>query len=131
MGGRPRFRLQDRAKSFGYALAGIGYVLRSQHNAWIHAAINVAAVVLALWLGASSLEWALLVLAMMAVWVAELVNTAVEAVVDLSIDEPSPLARRAKDVAAGAVLVAAVGAVLVGLLVLGPPLWARLATLAR
>lgn len=130
MGERPQFTVRHRARSFGYALAGIGHLLRSQHNAWIHAAINLAAVVLAFWLGASSLDWALLVLAMTAVWVAELVNTAVEAAVDLSSDEPSPLAKTAKDVAAGAVLVAALGAVLVGLLVLGPPLWARLATLA-
>jgi len=100
--------------------------MRTQHNAWIHAAINLAVVALALWLGASPLEWAILVLAMMAVWVAEFVNTAVEAAVDLATDEPASLAGAAKDVAAGAVLVASVGAVLVGLLVLGPPLWSRL-----
>ncbi|MFN2224467.1 MAG: diacylglycerol kinase family protein [Chloroflexota bacterium] len=126
MDDRPGFTVKRRARSFGYAFAGIGYVLRTQHNAWIHAAINLGVVILALWLGASVLEWAILVLAMVAVWVAEFVNTALEAVVDLATDEPSRLAGLAKDVAAGAVLVAATGAVVVGLLVLGPPLWSRL-----
>lgn len=126
MNNESRFNVKRRARSFGYALAGIGYVMRTQHNAWIHALINLAAVALAFWLGASTLEWAILVLAMVAVWVAEFVNTAVEAVVDLTTDKPAPLAAAAKDVAAGAVLVAAVGAVLVGLLVLGPSLWSRL-----
>jgi diacylglycerol kinase (ATP) len=123
---QPPFNVKKRARSFGYAFAGIGHVMRTQHNAWIHAAINLAVVALALWLGASPLEWAILVLAMMAVWVAEFVNTAVEAAVNLATAEPEPLAGAAKDVAAGAVLVASVGAVLVGLLVLGPPLWSRL-----
>lgn len=126
MGERTRFSVKGRARSFGHAFAGIGYVLRTQHNAWIHAAINLAVVALAIWLSVSPLEWAILVLAMMTVWVAEFVNTAVEAVVDLATDDHEVLAAVAKDVAAGAVLVAAVGAVLVGLLVLGPPLWARL-----
>lgn len=121
-----RFTLARRAKSFAYAFAGIAHVMRTQHNAWIHAVINVAVVALALWLGVSALEWAVLVLAMMAVWVTEFINSALEATVDLATDEHKTLAGSAKDVAAGAVLVAAAGSVIIGLLVLGPPLWSRL-----
>lgn len=124
---RQRFTTKSRVESFKYAFGGIVHVFRTQHNAWIHAAINVAVVVLALWLKASPIDWAVLVLAMMAVWVSEFINTAVEAVVDVAADgEISPMAGVAKDVAAGAVLVAAAGSVVVGLLVLGPPLWDRL-----
>jgi diacylglycerol kinase len=126
MGDRRRFTFGSRARSFAHAFAGIAHLLRTQHNAWIHAAVNLAVILLALWLRRSALEWAVLVVAMMAVWVAELINTAVEAAVDLSTTERSRQAGLAKDVAAGAVLVAAGGAVLVGLLVLGPPLWTRL-----
>jgi diacylglycerol kinase len=124
---RRRSGIVQRARSFGYALAGIAHVLRTQPNAWLHAAINAATVAMGLWLGIAADQWAVLVLAMMAVWVAEFVNTALEAVVDLVTDEDAPLAAVAKDVAAGGVLVAAIGAVAVGLLVLGPPLWERLA----
>ena len=124
---RQRFTTKSRVESFKYAFGGIVHVFRTQHNAWIHAAINVAVVVLALWLKASPIDWAVLVLAMMAVWVSEFINTAVEAVVDVAADgEISSMAGVAKDVAAGAVLVAAAGSVVVGLLVLGPPLWDRL-----
>lgn len=121
-----RFKPGHRARSFGFAYAGIVYVLRTEHNAWIHAAINLAVVALAIWLGVSLLEWAILILAMMAVWISEFINTAVEAAVDLVTDEDHPSAKVAKDVAAGGVLVAAIGSVIVGLLVLGPPLWTRL-----
>jgi diacylglycerol kinase len=67
-----------------------------------------------------------LILTIMAVWMAEFMNTALEAVVDMTMPDPHPLAKVAKDVAAAGVLVGACGAVLVGLLILGPPLWARL-----
>lgn len=123
---KQRFAIRKRVMSFRYALAGTAHVIRTQHNAWIHAAASVAVVALALWLGTKPVEWAILVLAMMVVWVTEFVNTAVEAVVDLNGKENSTLGAVAKDVAAGAVLVAALGSVLVGLLVLGPPLWSRL-----
>ncbi|UCG26514.1 MAG: diacylglycerol kinase family protein [Chloroflexota bacterium] len=126
MGEGERFTIKKRARSFGYAFAGIGYVLRTQHNAWIHAAITLAVILLALWLEVSLVEWAILVLAMMVVWVAEFVNTAVEMVIDLRAPEHEFFAGTAKDVAAGAVLVAALGAAAVGLLILGPPLLERI-----
>ncbi len=123
---KSRELLRLRALSFRYAFEGWWYVLRTQHNAWIHAAVSVAVVALAFWLGVSRLEWAILLLATMLVWMAEFANTALEAVVDMAMPDYHPLAKVAKDVAAAAVLVGAIGAAIIGLLILGPPLWQRL-----
>ena len=100
--------------------------LRAQRNTWIHAAISVVVFGLAFWLGIPRLEWAILILTTMAVWMAEFANTALEAVVDLVSPDYHPLAKAAKDVAAAAVLAGALGAAIIGLLILGPPLWLRL-----
>jgi diacylglycerol kinase len=121
-----RSEIYNRAKSFQYAFDGWWFVLRTQHNAWIHALITVAVVVVGLWLGLPLRDWAVLILTFMAVWMAEFMNTAIEAVVDMTMPDVHPLAKVAKDVAAAAVLVGALGAVLIGLLLLGPPLWQRL-----
>ena len=115
--------LKDRIRSFGYAWEGIVYLVKSQHNAWIHLFITVAAIVVGIWLQIGRTDWALLVLAMMGVWMGEAVNTAVEAIVDMVQPDFHPLAKIAKDVAAGGVLLSAVAAAIVGFLVLGPPLW--------
>ena len=117
---------QSRIRSFGYAFAGWWHVIRTQRNAWIHTLATVLVFALGLWLGLSTQEWAIIILTVALVWTAEFINTAIEAVVDLAIKEQHPLARVGKDVGAAAVLIAALAAVLVGLLVLGPPLWARL-----
>lgn len=121
-----RSELYSRAKSFQYAFEGWWYVIRTQHNAWIHAIISLAVLLLALWLRLPARDWAILILAMLAVWMAEFMNTALEALVDIAAPEFHPLAKAAKDVAAAAVLVGAVGSVLVGFLIMGPPLWQRL-----
>lgn len=118
--------LRSRVKSFQYAFEGCWYVLRTQKNAWIHATIMLAVIVLALWLRISLRDWAVLVLVITIVWMAEFANSVLEALVDLISPEMDPLAKTAKDVSAGAVLVGAIGAVLVGLLILGPPLLERL-----
>jgi diacylglycerol kinase len=119
----------SRLASFRFAFAGWWYMLRTQRNAWIHAVLSTLVFVLGLWLGLGRLEWAIIVLTIGLVWMAEFVNTALEAVVDLASPDLHPLARVGKDVAAAAVLVGAGTAVLVGLLVLGPPLLARLGVL--
>ena len=121
-----RAELYSRARSFKYAFEGWAYVIRTQHNAWIHALISIGVLALGAWLRLPPRDWAVIILAMMAVWMAEFMNTALEAIVDLASPEPHPLAKVAKDVAAAAVLVGALGSVLVGLLVMGPPLWTRL-----
>ncbi len=101
-------------------------MLRTQHNAWIHACATLIVTAMGLWLGLKPLEWAVIILVIGLVWMAEFVNTALEAVVDLASPDLHPLAKVGKDVAAAAVLVGAITSVLVGLLILGPPLWARL-----
>jgi diacylglycerol kinase len=119
-------RSASRAESFRFAFAGLGYLFRTQPNARIHLAITCAVVILGLWLGLEIAGWAVLWLAIGLVFVAELVNSALEAVVDLSSPDMHPLAGAAKDMGAGAVLVSAFVAVIVGLLILGPPLIGRL-----
>ena len=100
-------------------------MLCSQPNARIHAIATVCAVALGIWLGLSCTEWAILALTIGFVWTAEFINTALEAMVDLASPDIHPLAKVSKDVSAAAVLVSAIISVVVGLLVLGPPLWAR------
>ena len=113
--------LRSRARSFGHAFAGWGYVLRTQRNAWIHASANIIAFGVGLWVRLDRYEWALLIFAFALVWTTELINTALEAVVDLHGSQQHPLAKVSKDVGAAAVLIAAFAALVVGLLVLGPP----------
>ena len=110
-------------RSFGYALCGIATTLRSGRNARIQLAIAVAVVVLAFFLRVSRGEWAVLIVTIGLVLAAEAINTAIEGVVDLLSPEHHARAKVAKDVAAGAVLVAAIAAAIVGLLILGPPLY--------
>jgi diacylglycerol kinase len=118
--------IERRLLSFVYAFEGWGHVLRTQPNAWIHAIISVMVFALAFWLDLSRFEWAILLLTTMGVWMAEFFNTALEVVVDMVMPDYHPLAKTAKDVAAATVLVGAIGAVLIGLLIIGPPLWQRL-----
>ncbi len=120
-------RSPSRAAAFRYALRGWWHVLRTQRNAWIHASASVAVILTAVWLRLDRLSWAVLFLAIGAVWMAEFLNTALEAVVDLASPEHHPLARVGKDVGAAAVLIAAATSAAVGLLVMGPPLWERIA----
>ena len=117
--------IAQRLRSFRYAFAGISYVIRTQRNAWIHAAISLGVIIVGVWLDLARIEWALIALAMGVVWAAEIMNTALEALVDLVAPEPHPLAKIAKDCAAAAVLVTAIMAVVIGVLVLGPPLWEK------
>jgi diacylglycerol kinase (ATP) len=120
---RPR---QGLVRSFYFAFAGIFYLFRTQRNAQIELAIGVAAGALATWLHVSRVEWAILILTIACVLILEGLNTALEAVVDLASLEIHPLAKTAKDVSAGMVLIAAIASVGVGMLILGPPLWERL-----
>jgi diacylglycerol kinase len=118
--------LLSRLRAFSYALRGFWFVIKTQRNAWIHAVITILVCALSVWLGLSTLEWAGLILTIAFVWTAEIINTALEAVVDLASPQHHPLAKVGKDVGAAAVLIAAITAILVGLLILGPPLWERL-----
>ncbi len=123
-----RFDMRARARSFVYAFRGIGALFVHEHNARIHAAVAVVIVCMASWLGVSLVEWAVLALTMGCVLCAEAMNSGVEALADALHPEQHPLIARAKDVAAGGVLLTAIAAVIVGLLVLGPPLWRVIVT---
>ena len=120
------FSVAARMKSIGYALAGIATMLRTQHNAWLHLAATLAVVLAALGLGVSAGEWMALILAIVIVWSAEALNTAFERLCDVAHPDFHPLVKQAKDVAAAAVLIAATGAIAVGLIIFGPRLVALL-----
>src|SRR5512136_524973 len=116
----------SRIHAFGHAFHGLSYVLKTQHNAWIHAIATALVVLVASLLDLPARDWAVLILAISMVWAAEFINTALEAVVDLASPQHHPLAKVGKDVGAAAVLIAAFTAILVGLLILGPPLLAHM-----
>ena len=113
--------------SFAFAWQGLVYTVRTQRNARRHVTIALAVIAMALWLQIDALRWAVLVLTIGAVCAGETINTTVEALVDLMSPEWHERAKVAKDVSAGAVLLLAITAMVVGLLVLGPPLWQKLA----
>lgn len=114
------FCLWARVRSFGYAFAGIAAVLRTQHNAWIHALATLGVVIAGWVLQVSAADWCWLVVAMALVWSAECFNTALEFLADALSPEEDPLIGKAKDAAAGAVLIAAMGAAIIGGLVFWP-----------
>lgn len=118
--------IRSRIDSFKYAFSGWWYVLRTQQNAWIHATASILVILVSIWLGINKIEWAVIVVAIAAVWIAEFFNTAIEAVVDLVTQDHEPLAKAAKDAAAAAVLIAAGMSVVIGILILGPPLVEKL-----
>ena len=120
---------QSRIESFRYAFQGWFHVLKTQRNAWIHSAIATAVFLVGIWLQLPPRDWAVIVLTAALVFTAEFINTSIEAVVDLASPDVHPLAKIGKDVGAAAVLVAALAAVLIGLLLLGPPLWQKLTAL--
>jgi diacylglycerol kinase len=121
--------ITSRIAAFGHAFRGLGYVLRTQQNAWIHSVFAILVILISFWLKLSPSQWAIIILTIAIVFTAEFINTAIEAVVDLAMPMHHPLAKVGKDVGAGAVLIAALAGVIIGLLILGPPLWAKLSSL--
>ena len=113
-------------RSFYFAFAGLAYLFRTQRNARIHLLAGAAACGLGAWLRISRVEWAVIAFTIALVLIMEGLNTAIEAAIDLASPNYDPLAKAAKDLAAGMVLIGAIASVAVGLLILGPPLWARL-----
>lgn len=112
--------IHGRLRSFGFACSGVGTLLREQQNAWVHLLASLLVIGLGLWFGITTAEWALLIVAMVLVWTAEALNTGLELVCDLVCETWHPQIKKAKDVAAGAVLLSAIGAALIGLLVFLP-----------
>lgn len=123
-----RFSIVARAKSFAYALRGMGIILKTQHNFWVQIVAIVITVALGVYCMISPVEWGLLIFAMTTVLVAEAFNTAIEIDIDLTSPNYHPYAKDTKDVAAGAVLIAVLGAVLIGIVIFIPkimPLFSR------
>ncbi|MHA7836497.1 MAG: diacylglycerol kinase [bacterium] len=118
----PAFSPRSRLQSFRFAWRGLRIVIASQHNAWIHAVATAVVVAVGLWLGIGIGEWIGIVLAVVSVWIAEILNTAFERLCDVVSPELHPGVESAKDIAAAAVLIAAIGAATVGGLVFGPHL---------
>ena len=119
----PEFSIRGRSASFSYAIRGLRFMMQSQHNAWLHAAATITVCLAAAGFQITRAEWCLIVLSMMSVWTAEAFNPALECLTDLASPDLHPLAGKAKDVAAAAVLITAVGAATIGAVVFMPHLW--------
>ena len=117
---------QSRWSSFNFALAGIVHMARYQKNTRIMGPATAAVILAGWWAGIDAMRWAVLVHAIALVWISEFINAAIEAVTNIGSPGFHPMAKVAKDVAAGAVLIASVAALLVGVFILAPPLLDKL-----
>jgi diacylglycerol kinase (ATP) len=115
-----RFSIAGRMRAFGYAIAGLIYAFKIGHAIWIQSAIAAVVVLVGLYLKISASDWRWIALAITLVWTTEIMNTAVETVCDALHPEHHKMIGVAKDAAAGAVLMAAIGAVTIGLITLWP-----------
>ena len=122
MNDKPRraFELTRRIRSFRFAIRGICRLVSSQHNAWIHAAATLLVVVAGAVLQVSTNDWCWIIVATTMVWTAEALNTSLEFLADAACPDIQPLVRDAKDVSAGAVLISAMGATMIGTIVFWP-----------
>lgn len=116
------FSIRARLKSFVYAGRGLRWLVQDEHNARLHLAASIAVVAAGAFLHVSANDWRWLIVAMALVWLAETFNTMVEELCDRIQPDFDPVIGRIKDISAGAVLIASIAAVLIGLLTLGPPL---------
>ncbi len=114
------FSFTGRIRSIRHAIDGIGEMLKGQHNAWIHVIATICVISIGLIFQITVTEWCFLTLAITSVWVAEALNTAFEFLCDVASPEFHPLVKKSKDVAAGAVLVSAIGAVIIGIIIFVP-----------
>ena len=120
---RKGFSIGRIVQSLRHARSGLLDMLRTEPNAWIHGVATLLVLAVAWWVQLDVVRFGLLVVAIVSVWVAEAFNTVIEIVVDFVSPEYSAVARRAKDIAAAAVLVTVVGAVILGAVILGPALF--------
>ncbi|MCU0630541.1 MAG: diacylglycerol kinase family protein [Methanoregulaceae archaeon] len=114
---------KTRGKAFQYAIEGLFLAVKTQKNTWIYLVVTLLVISLSFVLDLSNDEWAILIITIAFVWSAEIINTSIEAIIDLVSPDHHPLAKAAKDLGAAAVLVAAISSVIVGLLILGPTIW--------
>ena len=114
------FSIKRRFKSVGYAIAGLVAMVKTQHNAWIHLFATITVITVGFIVGVTAAQWCFLIIAIISVWAAEAINTAFEALCDVASPDYHPQVKRAKDIAAGAVLLTAMGAAVIGCVILGP-----------
>ncbi len=112
--------LSARWKNLGHASAGLAFVLKTEANARIHFAATVLVVIAAVLLHVSHQDWRWLILAIALVWLAEILNTAIEHLCDIVMPGPSEMVKHSKDIAAGAVLICAIAAAIIGIMVFSP-----------
>ncbi|MDQ5930913.1 MAG: diacylglycerol kinase [Patescibacteria group bacterium] len=120
MSEKKRFSIVARGRSFKYAIRGLGVIFKTQHNAWVHGLVALAVILMGLGFDISTGEWAVVILSITSVLAAEAFNTAVEIDMDLTSPNYHPYARDTKDVASAAVLITALGALIVGLVIFVP-----------
>ncbi len=116
---RPSY-LRKRLKSFSYALAGLRSLWKSEAHSKIHAIATFVVIMAGIGIGISPLEWFMVMAAVVLVWITEAINTGLESLCDLVHPDPHPLVKKVKDIAAGAVLIAALFALGVGIAVFLP-----------
>lgn len=114
------FSIAERVQSIRYAVQGIAYMLKTQHNAWLHLAITLAVFMIGWRLHIRPEDWRWLIVAIVLVWFAEAMNTAFEFLCDIVSPEFHPSVKKAKDIAAGGVLLCAAAAVVLGLITFIP-----------
>lgn len=125
------FSIKGRFLSVVYAVRGVGLMLATQHSAWLHALATTITILAGFYLELNRNEWCWVVLAIVAVWTAEALNTAVELLADVTSPHYHPLIGKAKDVSAGGVLISAIGAVVIAVLVFGPHLLEKFPNLGK
>jgi diacylglycerol kinase (ATP) len=113
--------LKNRIQSFRHAFAGLKDILTTEHNAKVHAVCTVIVLLLCFWVKLPFSDFVLIGIVISLVWIAEAFNTVLEIVIDIVSPEYTKAAKRAKDIAACAVLFAAIGAFITGIIILGPP----------
>lgn len=111
---------KGRIQSFGYAFTGLATLLREQQNSWVHLVATLLVIGLGILFSITPIEWILIIIAIVLVWMAEALNTGVELLCDMVCSDYHPMIKKAKDVSAGAVLVTVTGAVVIGLIIFLP-----------
>jgi diacylglycerol kinase len=115
-----KFSTADRIQSFNYAFQGLRTFFRTQHNAWIHVFIAVVVIAAGFYVGLDASEWLWIVLSIALVFITEMLNTSIEFLSDFVSPEIHPQIKKVKDVSAAAVLIASIGAVIIGLIIFFP-----------
>lgn len=117
---REKFSLKSRIRSFGYALAGLKLFFRTEHNAWIHLAATGLVIIISFLLKISGMEWVGVLFAIGLVCSAEAFNTCIEKMMDRLLPQQDDTVKYVKDLAAGAVLIAAIVAAIIGMIIFLP-----------